>query len=71
VKGNGARLLAASEGHPAVQPPQIGVQHLRQGFPNRVWRAAEDGSGLCKIALQEVRFSQHDPHAQFIVPRQV
>ncbi len=71
VKGNGARLFAAGEGDAAMQPPQIGVQDLRQAFTNRVRRAAEDGSGLCKIALQEVRFSQHDPHAQFIVPRQV
>ena len=71
VKRDGARLFAAGEGDAAVQPPQIGVQHWRQAFANGVGRAAEDGAGLCKIALQEVRFGQHDPHAQFIVPRQV
>ena len=51
VQRNGARLLTAGKGDAAVQPPEIGMQHLRQGFTNRVWGAAQHSSGLCKIPL--------------------
>ena len=70
VQRNGARLLTAGKGDAAVQPPEIGMQHLRQGFTNRVWGAAQDRSGLCKIPLQEVRFSQHDANGQLVVAGQ-
>ena len=46
------------------------MQHLGQGLANRVGRPAQHRSGLCKIPLQEVRFSQHDPDSQLIVARE-
>ena len=38
----------------------------RDVLTQRVRRSAEHGSGLCKIPLQEVRFSQHDPDTELV-----
>lgn len=43
------------------------MKNLGQVFANRVGRPAQDRSGLCKIPLQEVRFSQHDANRQLVV----
>ena len=46
------------------------MQDLRQVLAEGIGRAAEHRSGLCKIALQEVRFSQHDADTELVVPGQ-
>ena len=66
VQRDRARLLAAGKGDAAVQSPEIRVQHLRQVFAKRIRRSAKHRSGLCKIPLQEVRFSQHDPNTELV-----
>jgi hypothetical protein len=70
VQGNRPGLLASGKGDPAVQAPEVGVQDLGQVFANRVGGASQHRSGLCKIPLQEVRFSQHDANRQLVVSRQ-
>jgi len=67
VERNGPRLFAAREGDAAMQAPQIRVQDRRNSLAQGVRRPSEHGSGLCKIALQEVRFSQHDPDTELVV----
>jgi hypothetical protein len=42
------------------------MEDLRQVVAQRVRGSAQHRSGLCKIALQEVRFSQHDPNGEFV-----
>ena len=68
VESDGPRLFAARERDPAVQAPQVGMQRLRQIIAIR--GAAKGRSGLCKIALQEVRFSKHDANTQLVFARQ-
>jgi hypothetical protein len=46
------------------------VQHRWQRLAQRVGRPAQHGPGLCKITLQEVRFSQHDPNGEFVLAGQ-
>ena len=69
MQGDRARLFAARERDAAVQSPQIRVQDLRELLAERVGRPAQRRSGLCKIPLQEVRFSQHDADAELVFAR--
>ena len=69
VQRDRARLFAARERDAAVQSPQIRVQDLGQLLAERVGRPAQYRSGLCKIPLQEVRFSQHDADAELVFAR--
>ena len=67
MERNGPRLFAARERHSAMQAPQVRVENRRDALAHGVGRSAEHGSGLCKIPLQEVRFSQHDPDAELVL----
>ena len=67
VQGDGPRLFAACKGHATVQSPQIRVQDLGELLAQRIWRPAQRRSGLCKIPLQEVRFSQHDANGELVL----
>jgi hypothetical protein len=66
VERNGPGLFATRERDAPMQPPEIRVQNLRQILAKRVGRPAQHRSGLCKIPLQEVRFSQHDADAELV-----
>jgi hypothetical protein len=68
VQRDGPGLFAAGKGDPPVQPPEIGMKDLGQVFANRVGRPSQHRSGLCKIPLQEVRFSQHDSDRELVIP---
>ena len=68
VQRDRPRLLAARKRDAAVQAPQIRVHDRGNVVAQRVRRTAEHGSGLCKIPLQEVRFSQHDPDTELVIP---
>jgi len=70
VEGDGPGLLAAGKGDAPVQAPEIRVENMGQGLAYRVRRPADHGSGLCKIPLQEVRFSQHDADTELVLPGQ-
>jgi hypothetical protein len=66
VERDRSRLLAAGKCDAAVEAPEIRVQGLRQVLAQGIRGAAKDRSGLCKIPLQEVRFSQHDANGELV-----
>ena len=70
VQGDGARLIAARRRQAAVQTPERGEVAGRDRVAETVRRAAQGGSGLIEIILQQTRFGQRGADRQFGVARQ-
>jgi len=70
LQRDGAGVVSAGPGEPAVQPPQRRKAAGRDRLAERIRRASQDCGGLIEIILQQGGLCQHRAHRQLVVAGQ-
>ena len=70
MQRDGARLFAAREGDPAMQPPQRRQLRVWNRIPQRIGRPSEYRGGLHEIVLEEPGFGQRGADRELVFARE-
>ncbi len=71
VHGDRARLIAASGGQPAMEPPERGQTARRDRVAKRIRRPPQRGRRLIEVVLEQPRLCQRRAHGELVVAHQV